>query len=567
MKVYKSLFYLIICLSILILFSACGDGPPIEGATVPAHTDVNEPDRTDGPVTVPDAGINVAIEFVNPSSVGMATALDTRLFVAAQPSMIGFVDYLRVTDFETLTTRIINDLYELSTNIYFYRVDLDIPLADMQIHSRANFLAEFGRPEFFTYRELNNHQRESLHRQLGISVEGSLSGWYGLDEVLYALETGEGYEGTIHAPQQRILDAMAQGLPPSSTGHVISHFDPGYLNVLITDFYDFRGNNPRVFAELANQFFNQGLAVGVIAVRSGFAGDLPDFRRPGESITMGAIPSWLNPGGHDGRIGHELRPYYILLAGQYEDVAGIIHSFTDTLVLTFGEDRYRHVNYDMVLYYGLFADSTFALHGTGVTLGGNMRQAAFNQDEGTYELSVTNRQQQSNTLTVSMIYEQNPVLDTRSLGLENFNITYSLTEIGNGAPNTDVVSDNRFDGGNILTLDFEFAHVPPGKYILEARVEITPPSGRAFNNLMRTQYSNLSNWSEFIAPGRLFDLIDRRLPIAIENNSYLIDFPDDEFRFNQTIGLEEFTQSLEAAALASMVPIELVVIRFVIEVH
>ena len=529
----KTIIFALLCIVMILFIASCG-------SRLPYLEPLDSPD---------DAATLIIAELLLADTPQVS---DVRLFISATPSMIGFVDFVRETIYTSVSSRIIHDLSQRSGDMTIYRVDLDLPFEYKKIQSIPLLMSAFTDPHFYTYRALYYYVFSTYYREY--IRERQVPGWYGLDDAYFEYRY-YGSASDMTEMQQTVLDAKIQGLPSSTTALAINNFDASALNVLITDFYDFRLGGQRSFAQLSSQFLYQGLAVGVISILSGFSGELPDFRRSGEGIVVAARPSWTRPYIDEEQIYWGLRPFHILLAGSYSDVSDIIMDFPGTLQILYGAE-YNELHYEAVLYHGAFTDSSFDPESFVISFDGDMYEVSFDYEHNTRRLNVRN---QNGSINMLMRYMQNTQLDPRTLIGRDFIVNSVLRNVDDTTMSMSFASIHSLAVGNQLEINFDLSDIPNGTHILETEIYIHPPA-RQFNNLFnRREYSNLTNWSMLISPGSKFDLVGDLLQEADAQGSYLIDFP-----FDVTIGLEEFTRSLESAALSAMQPTKLATIKIVI---
>lgn len=411
----------------------------------------------------------------HPPDLEISENPEIRLFVSATPSMLGFADFMRPTHYVTVSSSFIRMLNGMSDQLHVFKVDLEPPrgYTDLDLNS---LLEHIGNTDFYT--SFSDNMSQSVSR--------------------------------------RIFDS----------------FSTETLNIFITDFYDFR-DGERVFSKLTQDFIGNDLAVAVMAFQSGFAGNLYDFARQSQTITIGSLPSSQWEGDVIERTEFAFRPFYIVVAGNLADVENIVTTFEATLPRIFGNVEYRNIQHRSAIfhaqYVGVAIDTnnvSIRGHDSGVTRIPN----GLNSGTGSLEYFQVQRAVETSELTVALTYLQNTHLDGRTLTTRNFRANSVLRNTANGESvnlestlNLSTETINNDIREHSLELNFNLHGLPAGEHVLEVLVELEPP---AVDGLVNTLVDY--NWS--IGIGQLYDLIRAEGLEAVD--------------FGRTIGLIGFTQSL-----------------------
>jgi hypothetical protein len=197
--------------------------------------------------------------------INIKTNTTANLFVCGEPSMMGFADWKYETIYETAVSLLLDRLSTYSDSVNLYRYDkYNISTEDMSIPDVGIFKNDIHNLSFYTAE--------------GLTAESDIPSSVVRYKERDQLSTLNGVDAYIPA---EIREAAA-----SKTNHpfetAIGHFKKGALNIVVTDLYELREGGFSKLNEL------EGYEIGILAVRSEYAGRLPDFVSDGTDLLWGS---------------------------------------------------------------------------------------------------------------------------------------------------------------------------------------------------------------------------------------------------------------------------------------
>jgi len=407
--------------------------------------------------------------------------------------MIGFVDHVRETQYVTISRGFIHFLQSIGhENILAHRIDLDVETTPMELET---FINSIGNPSFYTYKEL-----EGFAGHFNLDEEYRAMMLYGLGYVLYDDMCMEKYA---------ILQAMYRGQTTSSLSLALDRFDTNTLNVLITDLYDIRSTQDRRdFPRLA-RFIEDGMAVYVMGFEGGFLGYLYDFV-PGASIQVGSRPSTHYYEGEWGTRTYELRPFYIIVAGNIEDVYPIVNGFIAYIEDIFGR-AFNHITYEGILFHSLFPIVEIS----------EARQSSYRSNpenrilqvdpaeghDDTHAFQVNNRGDDGyRTIYIDLPFNDAPLTGHRILQIDDWIVTTSTIQEGQSTTSADINVSSKHMHDGYLRLAFELGNIPAGRYFVDVTIYFRAPEIYSYDPEIARDCA-FSHWDWTIPDGRLADLV------------------------------------------------------------
>jgi hypothetical protein len=287
-------------------FTACGGG----GSTITIDTGSFETTEEGGGSSGLNADSSDAIGGSGSTGTSRAATTKASVFVCGTPSMMGFADWEYDTVYETALSLLLDSLGQYSLSLYRYDEYGASAVND------ASQLKEDARGLSF-YTALGQEAEASIPQNVSRTKNDQMGSLSGID-------------GYFSAEEVETLGAES----PYPLQNAIKMFSKDALNVVVTDLYEMRDGG---FSELSAL---KDYDVGVLAVRSEYAGTMPAFASDGNALNWGSPRTGyykshaVKTGSYtkdDGTTGHynynaftgyaaaertkEDRTFYILLAG------------------------------------------------------------------------------------------------------------------------------------------------------------------------------------------------------------------------------------------------------------
>lgn len=297
---------------------------PAASDAVAAGQGTAVPAENTEPVSAPAESAGVA----DATAPAVADAPQTvEIFYSGMPSMMGFADAPQATVYEQTAEALpaCVSLCWSSAQVLFYRYSVQTDKAGMAV-TRDTLLRWVGEPAFYRDEPMTNQPARVKAEGEAISTEAAR-----LNEPVPDFFAAAGVE----------RPAASGSL--SGTPAAVAASDPAALTLIVTDLHELRMDDGALLSALNQYALEAGRTVGVAAIRSEFAGYVPEVGANGTSFVWGDEPSGslettLDYGDYTLGISIDPeqrqtapRPFYVLCIGEQEAVDAYLAALSGRL--------------------------------------------------------------------------------------------------------------------------------------------------------------------------------------------------------------------------------------------
>lgn len=461
-------------------------------ATVPPQPITGQPavTQTEMPLDVPDAGADgtdaptgAAAATPQPAATGAIVAsvppTQVELFYSGMPSMMGFADASQSTIYENVMDALpaCVSLCWPSASSTFYRYGADIAKDAMRM-GKDQLLTLVGDPSF--YRDIPMFTQPARLKREGMPLNTDVEN---MNEPIRSF-----YEVTgIDMPT---MQSNTNGTPIAVNA---SDEADTSLTLIVTDLHELRMDDGALLTAINEHCLAKGRTVGVVAIKSEFAGYIPDLGANSTTFAWGSPPSGTldyKLDFVDYQVGVSVdpehretksRPFYVLCIGEQNAVNQYIQTLADRLTREFAG------NSTFALETAVFGSGYVP---SGYSAGSNMR---YIQGQGVTAIPEPSAQggvnlielkasQQERFLQWELDFKVHPA-DPRGLSLSKDDFTFVAEAVAADGTTTvlpqldwEILSASGDTVTMSLRLELPAGILPQGSYTLELIGSLTAPS-------------------------------------------------------------------------------------------
>lgn len=269
-----------------IVLSGCATVPPqpITGVqqTTPAPEETGETDPSTA--QTPDGETPVAsatdgqLSTAAPLATGPSVApTQVELFYSGTPSMMGFADASQTTVYENTMDALpaVVSLVWPAAQTTYYRYGADMAKDDMRM-GKEQLLQRVGDPSF--YRDTQLSEQPARLKREGMPLDTSATR---MNEPVPSFYDVQGEDAPTPLSGTTGTPVAVHASDPSATS----------LSIIVTDLHELRMDDGALLTALNERCLQVGRTIGVAAIRSEFAGYIPDIGPNNTTYVWGGPPT------------------------------------------------------------------------------------------------------------------------------------------------------------------------------------------------------------------------------------------------------------------------------------